>query len=245
MKILAKYLGGSKSYGLDTAESDNDIRYVFLNEDLGHILGLDKYEHQSVQNENEDSLGWELRHFFNLLRRGNSQAVEMLFNSRWTELSPEFEKIKLYKSKLIDSEKLFKCLCGYAHSERRLVNGEKTGVLGAKRRKALDLYGYSYKNLVQFIRLMAAGSQFYRTGVFPVNMKYDADKKEIFDLLWSIKTNPGKYNLQLAAEFMNTYEQIFKESYDSSKIKTTFDEDLANSFILSNYLPILKKFQND
>lgn len=166
MKVLAKYLGGSHSYGLATPESDKDERYVFLHTDIPRILGLNRYDHESKQTNGEDSFGWELRHALNLLKKGNTMVLEILYNEEWLEITEEFKYIQSFRNQLIDSRKLYKCLRGYCFSERQLVLGKRTGVLGGKRKEALERLGYSYKNLVQFLRLCLAGLSFFKKVFF-------------------------------------------------------------------------------
>lgn len=237
MKVLAKYLGGSNSYGLATPTSDRDERYLFLNTEISKIIGLSRHEHQSKQDDEVDSFGWELKHFLNMLRNGNTMCLEMLHNDTWLEISPEFEYIQKCKNALIDSHKLFKCLMGYCQSERRLVLGERTGVLGGKRREHLDKYGYSYKNCVQFLRLCEAGDVFFQKGYFPVNIREQLNG----ELIYNVKVNPGSYSRDDAVRLMSQAEQRLKDSYDSIKYVYRYDENLANELCLKFYFPILKE----
>ena len=187
--ILCKYLGGSHSYGLTTPQSDEDVRGVYLSTAVSEIVGLDKNEHQIKQNSEEDTQLFEFRHFLKLLRNGNTQALEMLYNHKWLSVSPQFKGVQDLRAHLIDSHRLFKCLMGYCQSERRLVLGERTGVLGGKRREHLDTYGYSYKNAVQFLRLCRAGEVFFQKGEFPVDItSYDTS-----GIIRDVKLNPKDY----------------------------------------------------
>ncbi|NBQ69782.1 MAG: hypothetical protein EBU46_13540, partial [Nitrosomonadaceae bacterium] len=104
MKIICKMLGGSHSYGLQTATSDIDYRGVFLNTDVSTIIGLDRFEHQDLKSDTEDSFYWELRHFLNLLRRGNTQGLELLFNQYWLEKDPVFQTIIDNRDQLVDTQ---------------------------------------------------------------------------------------------------------------------------------------------
>ena len=104
MKVLCKYLGGSYSYGLNTPQSDVDERFVFIHTDVSNIFGLKRHDHQSRQNDTEDSFGWELRHFLHLLKNGNTMCLEILYNTTWIEISDEYKYIQSFKNKLIDSK---------------------------------------------------------------------------------------------------------------------------------------------
>jgi len=236
MKLLCKYYGGSHSYGLNTASSDLDERYLFIHEESSKIFGLERHDHQQKQNDTEDSFGWELRHFLSLLRNGNTMCLEMLYNEKWLFITDEFKNIQHYRNNLIDSHKLYKCLRGYCFSERKLVLGERTGLLGSKRKLALDKYGYSYKNLVQFLRLCLCGKVFFQTGIFPVNIiPHDAT-----GLLFSIKTNPDMCDKSKAVALMDEYENQLNESYNSIKVVYKYDVDIVDKICYDLYMPILE-----
>ncbi|RYY60310.1 MAG: nucleotidyltransferase [Chitinophagaceae bacterium] len=73
--ILLECISGSKAYGLDTPESDTDIKGVFfLPRD--RFLGLD-YVPQ-VSNESNDVVFYELGRFVELLLKNNPNLIELL-----------------------------------------------------------------------------------------------------------------------------------------------------------------------
>ena len=239
MKLLCNYLGGSISYGLNTPTSDRDERFLFLNTEISKILGLERHEHESRQTNGEDVFGWELKHYLTLLRRGNTMCLEMLYNDTWLEITDEFKYIQSFKHQLINSDQLFKCLMGYCQSERRLVLGEKTGVLGGKRRGHLDTYGYSYKNAVQFLRLTLCGKIFFQEGYFPVNiLQVDSNY-----LLFNIKTHPELYSKDDVIKLMDEYEKMLTESYNNIKVKYEYNSKLANDLCYELYMPILNEYK--
>ena len=138
--MLCKTLGGSTAYGLNTPSSDIDYRGVFVNDDPAKILGLDKMLHIKKQ-ETDDIVYYEVRKFMQLLRQGNTGALEILYS----EILPfdntyYFQIIQSYREKFVDVDKMFLCLRGYMQGERRLANGERTGQLGGKRKLAFENY---------------------------------------------------------------------------------------------------------
>lgn len=243
LKLLCSYLGGSHLYGLNTPTSDEDIRYVFLNTELGEILGLDRLEHIDRRNETEDSFGMELRGFLGLLRKTNTQVMELLYapESAFTVLDPAFKSLILNQySRFIDSDRFYKSLCGYIMTERRLALGERPGKIGGKRNAALEKYGYSPKNMVQLFRLAYAGIEFFRSGKFPVNMKnYDAAK---WARLMEIKTQPEKFDPQVLVGETHELEALLGAAYDVTTIHYIFDLEYANWCCASLYEPILQEF---
>lgn len=234
---LAEYLGGSHLYGLATPESDQDIRFIFLNEDISDIIGLTRHEHQDGITKNEDIFGFELRNFFKLLKKGNTQSLEAIFNNQWLYIANEFKRIQNYKYDLIDSATIFKCLSGYAISERKMIAGETTGKLGEKRKAALEKFGYSYRNSVHAIRLLRSGIIFFETGNYPVNIVNDDKEYGLF--LLDLKTNPGNYKKEDILNLIDKLDLDLKKSFDNRSQNFAFKSELANFLILDNYIDIL------
>ena len=235
VKVLCNYIGGSISYGLDTPQSDRDERYLFLNTERARIIGLEKHEHESKQSDSEDSFGFELRHFLNLLKRGNTMCLEMLYNDTWLLCTEEFAHIQSYRMSLIDSVCLYKCLRGYCQSERAFVLGTRTGKLGGKRYAHIAQFGYSFKNAVQFLRLCLAGKVFFDDGIFPVNIA----AVDSSGLLRDIKVHPENYSKDDVVKFMDDYEKMLEKAYESTSVKRKYDVDIANQLCYDLYMPLL------
>lgn len=237
--MLVKVFGGSTAYGLNTPESDVDYRGVFVNTEPSKILGLERMDHLQKQ-ETEDVLYYEVRKFFELLRNGNTGALEILFTENVPlETTEVFDEVRNNKIKFVDTDKMFKCLLGYMQGERRLANGERTGVLGGKRKAQLEKFGFSPKNFTQLFRLAYCGMTLFGEGYFPVNIK--TDNTEVWNLLMSVKTHPENHTKDQLNTLANLYEESLKEAYDERKFSYTFDYDLANEMLRKIYLPYLIK----
>src|SRR5215471_7755967 len=73
--LVFETIVGSKAYGLNTAQSDTDIRGVFiLPKDIYYSL---EYTPQ-VSNETNDIVYYELRRFMELLSKNNPNILELL-----------------------------------------------------------------------------------------------------------------------------------------------------------------------
>ncbi len=191
--IMCKYLGGSHLYGLNTPSSDTDERGVFCNTEPAQILGLDVQEHQRKQDADSDIVLFEIRRWMELLRKSNTESVDALFVEKWT-IEPDNIMLECIKNRhrLFDSKRLIKSILGYMIGELRLAVGERTGVLGAKRRVALEKYGYSPKNFVQLFRLYHLAR-----GVCCENRYIlDCTNEPYFEKLMRIKTEPQKYDVE-------------------------------------------------
>jgi hypothetical protein len=244
MKILAKIAGGSHLYGLNTPQSDYDERYIYAYDDVANIVGLDKNECIDNRVGDEDKLGYELRRFLQLLRKTNTQVVELLFadEDKFIELTPEFKRIRENKFKLIDQDKFYKSMRGYIQGELRLANGERTGDLGGKRKAALEKYGFSPKNFCQLIRLCKCGITYFRDGEYPVDLR-----KRFPDLskeLLLIKTQPELFTKQHLNEIVHAMEIDLVAAYtlrEGQPPVSYYDHDLANRIIFETYYPTLKE----
>jgi len=237
MKMLVKALGGSTAYGLNTPESDLDYRGVFINTEPSKILGLERMDHVQKQ-ETDDVVYYELRKFFELLRNGNTGALEILFSEDFLETSEVFEEIRANKFKFVDTDKMFRCLLGYMQGELRLANGERTGVLGSKRKAHVEKYGFSPKNFTQLFRLANCGYALFQHGYFPVNMKkYD---EYVHAFLMRVKTQPEFYTKAELNNAARNYEEHLKLAYEDRKFKYTFDIEYANDLLRRAYLPYLQ-----
>lgn len=239
MKYVLKYQGGSHSYALNTPSSDLDIRGIFIHTDPQYILGIKRWDHLENSKNGADDMFFEIRHFFNLLKNGNTQAYECLFlsNSCRIENTEEYNILIRNRENFLDSEKLFKSLMGYIQSERRLAIGERTGKLGGKRIELLEKYGFSPKNFVQLVRLSWAGSYFFEKGIFPVKISdYNSNLSE---LLLSIKTKPELHSKDNLLELTYQYEEKLKSSFDNRKLTRKFNEEKVNNLLLEFYYPFL------
>jgi predicted nucleotidyltransferase len=243
MKILFKMQGGSHSYGLNTPASDTDWRGIYAHTEIADIVGLQSGVNDSKvkQNETTDEAYWEVCRFFNLLKDGNTQAVEILFAKSHVIATPEFHLIRAHRRMLLDTEKMFKVLQGYAQSERRLANGERTGKLGGKRKEAIDTYGYSPKNFVQLFRLLWAGTVFFSQGYFPLNV---GEYNQLLQAkLLTIKTNPKTFSVDYLNKYADVMESMLIEEFekrDKSK-DFKFDEKAANHLCYLIYAPLIRQ----
>ena len=235
MIVLARYLSGSHAYGLNDENSDVDERGVVIQDDPSYIVGLKKFEHKTIQNSKEDSSYRELRSYLVLLSKSNTESIEALYHDDFIEIHPVFERLRGCRYKLMDSEMLFKCLKGYMHGERAQIFGKATDKLGAKRKLALEKYGYSYRNLVHYIRLAFAGITFFNHSIYPVRM----NSWPIYPLLKEIKSKPQQFSINRINKMIDDYMGLLEISYKTRSLTHRFDYDFANDFCCSVYKDVL------
>lgn len=239
MKMLCKFYGGSHAYGLNTPESDLDERGVFMNTELPYLIGTKNKELFENTADGADEKYREVKHFLQLLKKSNTECFEALFNNNFEYVTPEFKQLQVHKEELLDSRNAFNCLRGYMKSELRLAIGERKGQLGGKRKAALDKFGFSPKNFTQLYRLSYCGSVLFQKGYFPVNIK-DEDK-DFHKFLMEVKTKPFNFKVDTLNELAKEYEDNLIKSYESRKFEYSFNDELANEFLLKLYYPYLKE----
>jgi hypothetical protein len=74
--LLLRCIGGSHSYNTNIETSDVDERFVYI-QPLDDILGFNYIE--QVAMEGNDTMGYEIRRFLELLYQGKPNAMELLF----------------------------------------------------------------------------------------------------------------------------------------------------------------------
>lgn len=231
-KLLVQLVGGSTLYGLNNANSDVDYRGLFFASAKANVTGFANIE-SIVQTGDIDSAYYELTHFLKLLRKSNTQVMEILFapDSAFTNTTPLFEELRKNALNLICSKTLKSSLKGYVFSEIRLATGERSGQLGGKRKAAVTEYGFSPKNFVQILRLCKVGIEFFNGNGYMVNVKeFDPSYHEF---LMSIKENPAFYSCDELKKLVDNKYSELEKAMDESKISYNFDANLAADLVLS------------
>ena len=133
--IVYEAISGSKAYGLDTPESDTDIKGVFILPE-SEFFSLEYIE--QVSNSSNDIIFYELKRFIDLLYKNNPNILELL-------ATPE-DSI-LYKHPLFDrinpddflSKQCMSTFAGYALTQIRKAKGLKKKIVNpvAKERKSI------------------------------------------------------------------------------------------------------------
>lgn len=135
--IIFEAISGSKSYGLDTPQSDTDIRGVFI---LPKSTFYSLSYTAQVSNASQDIVYYELRKFFELLSKNNPNVLELLNIPKDCTLYEHslYKKLKNFPflSKLCKGT-----FAGYALSQVKKARGLNKKILnpiGEKRKTVLD-----------------------------------------------------------------------------------------------------------
>lgn len=135
--LIFEAITGSRSYGLDTAGSDTDIRGIFvLPRDLFYSL---EYIPQ-VSNESNDIVYFELGRFIELLAKGNPNILELLaIDDRF--VLQKHEVMDRIQKQFILSKQCELTFANYAYSQIKKAQGLEKKILNpmdGERKSVLD-----------------------------------------------------------------------------------------------------------
>lgn len=142
--IVYEAISGSKAYGLDTPESDTDIKGVFiLPENV--FFGMEYTE--QVSNPSNDIVYYELKRFIELLYKNNPNILELLATPKESILlkHPLFDRIKPGD---FLSKQCMSTFAGYALTQIRKAKGLKKKIVNPvdkERKSILDFCFVAYK----------------------------------------------------------------------------------------------------
>ncbi|MDR1202252.1 MAG: nucleotidyltransferase domain-containing protein [Tannerellaceae bacterium] len=111
--LLLQCISGSKAYGLDTPQSDTDIKGVFV------LPKEDFYSLQSIEqfaNTSNDIVYYELKRFIELLLNNNPNILELL-NTPEDKVLYRHPVMDLIKPEMFLSKLSFNTFAGYAKSQ--------------------------------------------------------------------------------------------------------------------------------
>ncbi|WP_459210146.1 nucleotidyltransferase domain-containing protein [Aquimarina rhabdastrellae] len=142
--IIFECISGSKSYGLDSKNSDTDIRGVFIHpkKDFYSLDHIDQ-----INDETNDIVFYELKKFISLLEKNNPNILELLFvpdfciiqkNSLFDLIKAEYFLSKLCKNTFVN----------YAFTQIKKAHGLNKKILNPmeKERKSILDFCHIYKN---------------------------------------------------------------------------------------------------
>jgi hypothetical protein len=144
--LLLQCVSGSKAYGLDTPQSDTDIKGVFALS-RNEFYGLHYTE--QVANPSNDIVYYELKRFIELLARNNPNILELL-NTPPDKVLYRHPVMKFVRPEIFLSKLCLQTFAGYAQSQIRKAKGLNKKIfnpIDKKRKSILDfcyvIEGYS------------------------------------------------------------------------------------------------------
>lgn len=187
--IILEGITGSKAYGLDHADSDTDIKGIYV-APTSDILGLYNVP-ETIDHTDPDWVYHEVGKFIQLAMKGNPTILELLFLDGYLELT-KFGKMLVDNRHLFLNNVIYKSYGGYALSQARKLNA-RGGTYGSGRGNRYE------KHTRHCFRLLYQGKELLETGNLTVRVMPDV-REELFAI--------GKAS---PAEIIEKFEREFAE----------------------------------
>lgn len=126
---------GSKAYGLDTKESDTDIRGIAVLSDLSYYYGfLNNFE--QWEDKKEDTVIYDIRKAFKLMADANPNMLDLLFTDERFHIkkSKIFDKILDNRDKFLSKRVRFSYV-GYAYAQLKRIKTARSWLLNPPSKK--------------------------------------------------------------------------------------------------------------
>lgn len=209
-KICLLGLTGSKAYGLDTPQSDEDFRGVFITP-TEDILGIYPYK-ETIDRVAPDVCVHELGKFFRLALAGNPNILELMYLDKYELLSEEGEMIVSARDSFL-SNQVKVTYAGYAFSQLKRLKNRDGESYKSKLRKRKE------KHTRHLFRLLIQCEDLIRTGHLTVRL-----------------TNP-EYYFEVGNKDVDEIEKLFNEQLEKidntpSILPDKPDYDTVNSLLL-------------
>lgn len=211
--IILEGITGSVAYGLDTKDSDVDIKGIYLlpTEEVLSI-GFNR-EKTTKDHTDPDWVYHEVEKFIHLAMKGNPTITELLWLEDYTVLTPVGQML-IDNRNLFLSKVFFKSYGGYALGQARDLN-RRGGTYGNGRNKRYE------KHTRHCFRLLLQGRELLETGKLTVRVSPER-REELFAI--------GKESPEVIIE---KFEAEFKKFDEiDSKLPDKPDIEAINKLLL-------------
>ena len=208
--VIYQCLVGSRAYGLDVEESDEDRRGIFLPPADMHwsLYGIP----EQIEDDGTQECYWELQKFLVLTLKANPNVLECLY-------SPIVEKCTPLAQELLDSREAYLS---------KLVYQTYNGYVLSQFRKLEQDWRTSgqlkWKHVMHLVRLLISGITILREGFVPVHVGDYRDRLmpiRMGEVSWN---DVNDWRLELHKEFDSAFEK--------TKLPERPDYDRANRFLM-------------
>lgn len=216
---IIRFVNGSKLYGNDHAESDDDAiaifieppEYVFSKRKIETSLLHDRSPQAKSQAGEVDGVSYSLRHFNSLALGGNPAILTVLFapDQFWLYETPEGRKL-LENSELYVSMEAAPRFKGYLKNQYDRFTGVRSGHI-PNRPELVAKYGYDVKYCMSVARLAYQGIEYFQTGTIVSPMKSD-----MINHLRAIRE--GWYTYDEAVEVLEKLEKRLYKAIEASDL---------------------------
>ena len=203
---------GSKAFGLDNEDSDDDIRGIFLPPADRHWSLYKIPEQIEINTDVDDEVYWELEKFFKLALKANPNILETLWTPIVIDSTPIGEKIRTNRSAFL-SNHLYKTYSGYVLSQfRRMKNAyEKTGK-------------FKNKHAMHLVRLLYSGIGALKTGEIMVDVSQHREQL--------LQIRNGKFEFEEIRQIALELDREFQDAFENTSLPDQPNFDLVDQLLI-------------
>ncbi len=190
---------GSKAYGLDTPDSDDDYLGIFV-APKNALLGLDTPTETIVVHEPDDMQLHEVGKYCRLALGCNPTLLELLWLQEYEALSIAGQSIIDNRYSFLSAGRVRDAFFGYATQQFHRLQRRGDG------RFASDLRKRTAKHARHLHRLLLEGYELYTTGSMTVKLDRPGDVRAFGEEVAS-------GNTQAATDLLAGFEKLFDEAH--------------------------------
>lgn len=209
--VIYRCIVGSRAYGLDTEDSDTDLRGIYLApaELQWSLYGApEQFEDNATQ-----SCYWELQKFLVMALKANPNILECLYSPLVDKVTPIGERLLAIRDKFL-SQMIFQTFNGYALSQFKKIEQD------------LRNHGeVRWKHAMHLLRLLMTGAATLREGRVPVHVGPRRDE------LLAVKR--GELSWEKVDAWRQELHRDFEQALIETKLPERPDYEAANELLVS------------
>lgn len=209
--VIYRCIVGSRAYGLSHADSDTDLRGIYLPPAKLHwsLFGVP----EQLEDKEQDHCFWEIQKFINLALKANPNILECLYTPLVEEANEVAEWLlgirKAFLSKLA-----YQTYNGYVLSQFKRM----------EKRRRQDPNDINWKHAMHLLRLLLSGIGLLRNGAVPVAVRdFREELLAVRHGTWTHEQVEA-WRLKLHAEF--------EQAYLDTRLPERPDYETVNSFLI-------------
>lgn len=208
--VIYSCVVGSRAYGLDTADSDTDVRGVFVAPPkmLWSLFGApEQFEDGEAQ-----SCHWELQKFLTMALKANPNVLECLYSPLVEKVTPTGETLLGLREQFL-SRMVFQTFNGYALSQFKKLEQDLRNQ-GSIR----------WKHAMHLLRLLLTGAATLREGHVPVRVGAHRER------LLAVKR--GELTWEQVDAWRKELHGAFEDALASTRLPARPDYESVNQFLI-------------
>lgn len=223
VKIILAVESGSRAYGIDSPDSDYDVRFIYVRNAIEYLKldeGKDVIEWQL--DDTFDINGWDIKKVLKLLYKSNASVFEWAASPIIYKITPEFERLK-------------ELLPQYFSRKRLVFHYYKLARNNYKRYLQKDVV--KAKEYFYVIRSILAAKCIIDKGTIPpmkfIELEFDSEIKEDIDKLLKMKRETS--NMGTIAQIESIHKWVESELDYIESAANSMESDYYDWNALNDY----------